>query len=451
MNSGQLSAELSYASREAAPQPWRNWAGNVVANPVATVVAACEDDIVAAVSEARRRALRIKAVGSGHSYNPIADATGAMQLSLAAGGDIQRIDPDTKHVTVWAGMRLDRLCRALDDQGLALPVLGAIQDQTVAGLISTATHGTGLRVRSLSDSVTAMRLVDGSGAVIDLSLERNADWLNAARVSLGGLGVLSSVTFACVPSFDLALITEPVVLDEAIARLPELHQAHYFGFWWYPQTRWAVLRRAWREPRGAVPPASPQGGRRTLRDTLREAALWCAGHRRQATPWINAADRAVSFGHRRLRRGAWYEVFSCPTPMRQRATEYAVPISESVPVLRTLEDVFSRHAVHAPIDVRFGAADEAWLSPSFGRECCYIGVALGQPFNRIIAHEALFAELDGVFARHAGRPHWGKIHSLEAKTLRSFYPNWDRFQAVRNMFDRDRIFSNSHLRAILGD
>ncbi|CAN7375464.1 FAD-binding protein [Trinickia sp. LjRoot230] len=452
MNSGQLVADVSYAARESESPPWRNWAGNVVANPVATIVAACEEDIVSAVDSARRRALRIKAVGSGHSYNPIADATGAIHLSLAASRGIESIDRETNHVTVWAGMRLDDFCRALEEAGLALPVLGAIQDQTIAGLISTATHGTGLRVHSLSDAVTAMRLVDGSGCVVELSTERDPALLNAARVGLGSLGVLSSVTFACVQSFDLALVTEPITLSEAVRRLPELHKAHYFGFWWFPQTRWAVLRRAWREPRSArTTPPSTKGKRAALRDTLREAALWFAGHRSRATPWLNAAERAVCFGHRRLRRGPWYEVFSCPTPIRQMAMEYAVPLSAITFVLDELKDVFSRHVVHAPIDVRFGAADEAWLSPSFGRQTCYIGVAVAQPFNRAISYESLFAELEAVFARHAGRPHWGKIHSLEAQTLRVRYPKWDQFIAVRNIFDRDRLFANPHLCSVLGD
>lgn len=410
-----------------------------------------EADIVSAVHAARTRALRIKAIGSGHSYNDIADINGAIGVSLSSYAGIEHIDSNTHYVTVRAGTQLGAFCTALAAEGLALPVLGAITEQTVAGLISTATHGTGRSVRSISDYVVGLRFVDAGANVVELSLARDADLLHAARVGLGCLGMISAVTFACIPGFNLVLETQPADLHDVIANLDAYHQADYFGFWWFPQTRWTTLRIARRKPLDpAASERSPARRRAASRDVLHEAALWVLGHDPRGTSFVNAAQHALRFRCAQTVEGRWDDIFPCPGSMRQVAIEYALPIDATAPALAALNELFVRHAVHAPVDVRFGAADQAWLSPSFGRDTCYIGVAIGQPFGRYIPYEALFGALEAVFSRFGGRPHWGKMHTLEAAQLSALYPQWNRFAELRNRFDRERIFANAHLNTVLG-
>lgn len=431
---------------------WQNWARTVKSIPAGFVNVCCEADIIAAIHEAKRQALRIKVVGSGHSYNDIADSSGAICASMSSYAAIEHVDRNTNRVTVQAGMQLGTFCEALASLDLALPVLGAITDQTVAGIISTATHGTGRSIRSLSDYVVGLRLVDGNGNAVDISVEQNADLLNAARVGLGSLGIISTVTFACVPGFNLVLETRPMKLRDVIANLKTLYQADYFGFWWIPQTRWTMLRTASRKPLdNSQPCCTQERDHIALRDVLHETALWLAGNSPRTTSLVNAAEHALRFRHPRVIEGRWDKVFPCPSPIRQVAMEYAIPIESTGPVLEALEGIFLRHAMHAPVDVRFCAADESWLSPANQREVCYVGIGVSKPFGRHISYEALFGDLEAVFCRFGGRPHWGKIHTLNAEQLRALYPQWHRFAEVRNMLDPNRIFVNSYLSSKLGD
>ena len=431
---------------------WQNWAGTVAALPVSTVTACSDGEIVAAVRQARRLGQRIKVLGSGHSYNDIADPTAAVCVALGSGNGLESVDRDTNRVTARAGMRLDRFCGALASHGLALPVLGAITEQTLGGLISTGTHGTGREVRSISDYVVGLRLIDGRGEAVDLTLEREPDLLRAARVGLGSLGIISSVTFACVPAFDLTLETRPAKLHDVMSGLDAHNLADHFGFWWFPHTEWASLRTARRCHRAdaAVVRARRRAGSRFV-DLAHEASLWFLGRGPRGSAVINAAQRALLFGRPRFAEGRWDDIFPCSGSMRQLAMEYAMPIETSTSMFPALEEIVRRYAVHAPVDVRFGASDEAWLSPSHGRQTCYVGVAVAQPFGRRIRHEALFAELEALFVSLSGRPHWGKLHTLEAARLRALYPHWDRFIEARNFLDPDRIFANPHLSRVLGD
>jgi len=426
---------------------WQNWARTVTATPAGIVDVAREADIVAAVRYAGRHSLRVKALGSGHSYNDIADVGGAIGLAMSSHAGIERVDGATGRVTVRSGTSLAVFCSELASRGLALPVLGAITDQTVAGLVSTATHGTGRHAHSLSDAVVGLRFVDAGANVVDVSLERDPDLLDAARVGLGSLGILSAVTFQCVPGYDLWLETRPVELEDAIADLEVLQHADHFGFWWFPRTRWVVLRTAHRRALDRSRPGRPPVAGR---DPWHEAALWCIGHTPAGTSIVNSMQRALRFGRPRIVEGRWDEVFPCPGTMRQVGMEYALPLEATAPALESLRALFQRHAVHAPVDVRFGAADQAWLSPSHGRRTCYIGVAVAQPFGRRIPYERLFRALETVFARFGGRPHWGKMHTLDAARLAALYPRWRQFAEVRNQFDPARLFTNLHLHAVLG-
>ena len=446
-NSARRDARLSQT-----PPIWRNWARTVTSTPREVMTASCEADIVAAVASARRRGLRIKAIGSGHSYNDIADTSHAICLALSSHRGIEHIDRRTLHVTAWAGMTLAALCEALSKHGLALPVLGAITDQTLAGLVSTATHGTGLTMHSLSDYVVGVRFVDGNADIVELKAGRDQRLLLAVRVGLGALGILSTVTFACIPSYDVALQTRPALMSEVTQNLAAYQTADYFGFWWFPQTPWVSLRIARRLPPASSYSMSARTRRyTTLPEKLHETALWIGGGNRRGTAVINHLQRALWFRRERVERGRWDVIFPCPSPIRQVAMEYALPIEATTAALSELSRIFRGFPVHAPVDVRFGAADEAWLSPSNGRRTCYIGVAIGQPFRRTIAFEALFGQLEAVFAQFAGRPHWGKMHSLEAEQLQSCYPRWNQFMAARALFDKNGLFGNAHLHNVLGD
>jgi L-gulonolactone oxidase len=413
--------------------------------PNEAVVAHSEEDVVAVVCGAEKRGLRVKVVGSGHSYSAIAQASNAVCVRLSARAWIERIDPHNGHVTLWAGAHLGAFCQTLVLHGLALPVLGAIVEQTVAGVICTATHGKGLTVKSLSDYVVGLRFVDGSGTVVNVT-DRDEDVLNAARVSLGCLGVLTSITFACVKGFDIELRTRMVSLDHTINHLSRYQAADYFGFWWFPHTPWAMLRSSYRvalRPERAY--VNAQVPKNSWRTKCIEAAYLIGRGKKPAAALMNASQCLLSTCRTHLRRDRWDIMFPCPMATRQIAMEYAVELDLAAIVLRALQALFKRYPVHAPIDVQFGDADKARLSPAHGRITCYIGIAVPRPFGCELPYRTLFRELEDLFRRYSGRPHWGKKHSLTASEFGHVYPQWNRFSAIRDLYDKHGIFTNSYL------
>ncbi|WP_203910665.1 FAD-binding protein, partial [Rhizocola hellebori] len=226
---------------------WRNWAGTVTARPRRVHRPASEAKLASVVSGALRP---LKVAGSGHSCGPIAAADGGGDLVLL--DRLNRVLSFTDHeVTVQGGMRLHDLNDFLAGHGRALANMGSIAQQTVAGAISTGTHGTGLSVGALDQQVTGLRLVDAAGQILDTQ----GDLLAAARVSLGALGVISAVTLRHVPAFDLHATSHRSTLDTTLDHLDELLATPYFRFWWFPHTE---LTQTWQAT--PAPPATHRDG-----------------------------------------------------------------------------------------------------------------------------------------------------------------------------------------------
>ena len=192
---------------------WQNWARNQTANPTAIDHPASEDELVAVVVQAAARGERVKAVGSGHSFTDAAVTDGRLVM-LDGYRRVLDVDTDRGRVTVEAGLALEDLNVALDDRGLALPNLGDIAYQTVAGAAATATHGTGALLPGLAAQIVALRIVAADGSVVACSADEEPEVFHAARVSVGALGVLSTVTLQAVPAFHLHAVNEPMRLDD---------------------------------------------------------------------------------------------------------------------------------------------------------------------------------------------------------------------------------------------
>ncbi len=185
---------------------WSNWAGNQRCAPAAVARPAGTEEIIAVVKAA---AGRIKAVGSGHSFTDAAVTTGTM-IELGRHRRVLRMDRERALVTVQSGITLAELNEVLDLYGLALPNLGDIDHQTVAGALATGTHGTGARLGCLAAAVAGIELVTADGSVHALTPED--DGFGPAQVSIGALGVVSSVTLQCVPGFNLHAVEGPVAV-----------------------------------------------------------------------------------------------------------------------------------------------------------------------------------------------------------------------------------------------
>ena len=428
---------------------WTNWAGTVSADvTVATPAAVTELQRVVGESAAQGR--RVKPIGAGHSFTPIG-ATDGVQLRLHRLSGIVHADRATGLVTVLAGTRLHELNEALWALGLSMTNLGDIDVQTVSGAISTGTHGTGARLGGIATQVRALDLVLADGSLLHCSADEHPDIFAAARVGLGALGVIATVTLQCEPAFALHAAESPASLDEVLADLDELVERHeHFEFYWFPHTRRVLTKRNDRVADDTALRPLPAWRARLddefLSNTVFEGLNRLTTRRPALIPRANAvAARALS-AREYVDRS--YRVFASPRTVRFREMEYAVPRAAVPELLAGIEAHLARSGeqIGFPIEVRFAAADDIWLSTATGRETGY--VAVHQYHRR--EHESYFRAVEAVAKDLDGRPHWGKLHDRDAESLAAAYPRHADFVAVRDKLDPDRVFGNAYLEKVLG-
>ncbi|MFF1700183.1 D-arabinono-1,4-lactone oxidase [Streptomyces sp. NPDC058257] len=428
---------------------WRNWAGNVTARPAREVTPASVDELSAALRQAKDDGLRVKPVGTGHSFTATAATDGLLiRPELLTG--IRGIDREAGTVTVEAGTPLKRLNAALAREGLSLTNMGDIMEQTVSGAISTGTHGTGRDSASISAQITALELVTADGTVLTCSEKENPEVFAAARLGIGALGVISAITFAVEPVFFLTAREEPMTFDRVTSEFDALHaENEHFEFYWFPHTGSCNTKR---NNRSAGPAAPPGRVSAFVEDEILSNGLF------QVVNSIGRAVPATVPGIAKISSKALsartytdipYKVFTSPRRVRFMEMEYAVPRAALVETLRELKTMVERSnlRISFPVEVRTAPADDITLSTASGRESAYIAVHMyrGTPY------QAYFTAAERIFTAHEGRPHWGKIHTRDAGYFAQAYPRFAEFTALRDRLDPDRLFGNDYLRRVLGD
>ncbi|MFJ3504731.1 D-arabinono-1,4-lactone oxidase [Streptomyces sp. NPDC090135] len=429
--------------------PWRNWAGNVTSRPTREVSPASAEELAEAVRRAAEDGLRVKTVGTGHSFTPIAATDGVLiRPGLLTG--IRRIDREAMTVTVESGTSLKRLNVALAREGLSLTNMGDIMEQTVAGAVSTGTHGTGRESASIAAQIRALELVTADGQLLTCSEKENPEVFAAARIGLGALGVVTAITFAVEPVFLLTAREEPMSFDRVTSEFDALHaENEHFEFYWFPHTDNCNTKRNNRSAGPAAPPGRISGW--VEDELLSNGVFQLACSLGKAVPPVVPALAKVS--SRALSARTYtdipYKVFTSPRRVRFVEMEYALPREAAVAALREVKAMVERSPlkVSFPVEVRTAPADDITLSTASGRETAYIAVHL----YRGTPHRAYFTAVERIMTAHGGRPHWGKLHTRDAAYLSEVYPRFAEFTALRDRLDPDRLFANDHLRRILGD
>jgi L-gulono-1,4-lactone dehydrogenase len=427
---------------------WRNWAGDQRCRPVAIERPGTRDELISVVRRAAERDLSVRAAGSGHSFSDIACTDGVM-VRLEALDRILAADRERGLVKVEAGVVLGALNERLDERGLAFENLGDIDRQTLAGSISTATHGTGAGFPNISAQVASIELVTAEGSLREISAESDPELFRAARVGLGALGLIYAVTLRCVPAYTLHRVDSPRPLDDVLARLDELNEeTDHFEFYVFPHTETALCRESRRtdEPPRPRPRASVYAQEVVLENWVGQ--LFALGGRHlpgQVPRLARLASRGVG---RSTKVDRWHRVFASERRIRFTEMEYAIPRRGAAEAVGRVLELAGRaeHQVAYPIEVRFVAADDAYLSPAHERDACYIAVHQ----DRKLDWEPYFREVAEIMADHDGRPHWGKRHFQSAETLAPLYPDWDEFQAARARLDPDARFRNAYTDRVLG-
>ena len=425
---------------------WRNWAGDQRCTPAEIVSPASRAEVIDAIDAAAARGHKVRVAASGHSFTDIALSDDT--LLRAEGLDrVIDVDPASGLVKVEAGITLRALNEVLEEHGLAMENLGDIDRQTLAGAISTATHGTGARYGNIASQVEAVELVLADGGIRELTREGDPEALLAARVGLGALGVLVSVTLRAVPAFTLRRVDRPMPLEEALASFEEVAGAHdHFEFFTFPFTGQALTitrDRVEGEPR-------PRGRASAFFNEVLIENYFLALTFRAGRRIPSAIPRIARFTARQLshseRVDRSYRLFANERRFRFTEMEYAVPRQAGPEALRRVVEIAERLQVGFPIEFRVVAGDDAYLSPTHDRDSTYIAVHqyTGVPW------EPYFRAVEAVMTEYGGRPHWGKRHFQTAETLAPLYSRWAKFAAVRDRLDPARRFANAYTDRVLG-
>ena len=426
---------------------WRNWAGNQKASPVSIDAPRSVAELAALVASASEQGQKVKAVGSGHSFTSAAATNGRM-IRLENLNGILHVDRATCQVTVGAGTRLSDLNTLLDAEGLALANLGDIAYQTVAGAISTSTHGTGKALTGLAGQVVAMKLVNGHGEIIECSQSVNPHIFDVARVSVGALGVITEYILQAVPSFRLRALEQPMRLDEVLENAHDLASTNdHFEFFWIPHTKWALTKRNNRTEDELQPLPRVKGWiEKTFMENYAFGAVCRVGRARPSL--IPRLATALPSSGSREYVDQSFKIFASPRIVRFYEMEHALPVEALVPALKEIRAMVDRkgYLLNFPVEVRFTKGDDVPLSTAYGRDSAYIAVHVYKGMEC----QPFFRDVEDILRAYDARPHWGKMHYREADELSKLYPRWNEFITLRNQLDPQRTFSNAYSDTVFG-
>jgi L-gulonolactone oxidase len=418
-----------------------NWAKNVTSRPAVWQAPADEAQLSELVRGARGRTVRV--VGAAHSWSAIA-APEQIAVTIEPLAGVVRCDD--ARVTVRAGTRLRDLNEALASKGRALPIMGSVSAQTIAGMIATGTHGSSLVHGNLSSLVEGLRLVDGRGEIH--ALAGDDPRLAGARVHLGALGIVTEVTLRIGPAFQLAETAEPVPIGELPAALAAIaRSAEYVKVWWMPHTPVASVFRYERTAEATSMRPNPMRQRRIddhLHRWLFPALLRLGRLRRLVAPISGAVARSFARGRR---VGPSTLMLSTPMPARHRETEAAMPLARAGEAIERVVRRIDRDrlTVNFPVEARFVRGDGTWLSPAYSGDTCQLGAYCHGPGS-----DAYFAAFWREMRELGARPHWGKELDHTAEEIRAAWPLAGEFLALRDQLDPERVFASACHTRVLG-
>ncbi len=429
---------------------WQNWGRSESVRPQRVEYPASVAAVQRAVEAAGRRKMRVKAVGAGHSFTGIAVAPGVL-LELDDLSGLVDVDVALSRVRMLAGTRLHQIPALLAPYGLAMQNLGDIDRQSIAGAISTGTHGTGAAFGGIATQIVGVTLVTASGELLTVNEDENPELLPAVVLGLGALGILVDVTIQCVPEFVLRAVEHPEPLDEMLERLDaRVAASDHFEFYWFPHTDVALTKTNTRLPASAAREPLPRVGR-WVDETLLSNGVYrlvCAAATVAPAIVPRFSRLAVRLTGDREYSDLSTRVLTQSRTVRFREMEYALPAENVRPAFQALRALIDERGwrISFPVEVRFAAADDLWLSTAHGRASGYIAV------HRYWREDPAeyFEAVEQIMLSYGGRPHWGKMHTRDAGALRERYPRFDEFTAVRDRLDPARMFQNRYLERVLG-
>jgi len=490
------------------PYVFYNWAGTFTCTPASVYYPTEELQIRQLVELAKREKRCLRAFGAGHSPSDLA-CVGKEDWMVQMDGlkKVLKIDQEKKQITVQGGIRLRDLHPILAEHGLALSSLGSISDQSLAGAISTATHGSSYKYGCLSSTIRELTIVTAQedSPAVTCSDSVNPDLFKASLCALGLTGIITSLTVQCEAAFKLeeeefCMTTSDFVRslsNDGITGLPVT--AEHVRAWWFPQAGEVKVSRCNRTTSAVTIDKKPSLWLRTMSwfqgrvlgyhwhqlgllvgriypnfltlhakflyfYTIRTGCFFDytprvpAGQRTEKRTITDEAEQEPDPSYPRCtpttrRVGKSVAIFNYDCLFPQYTYEGVVPIENTQAALKEMQVWLEgelrtsggmRH--HFPIEVRFTEEDDIWLSPTYKKRGCYIGIVQYKPYGQPVTYRALFERFEAIIFKHGGRPHWAKLHSAGPEKLAELYPKLGDFMAVREKVDPERVFVNPYTR-----
>lgn len=425
------------------PVPWINWAGNQSCNPAVRAAPASEGEMADVLRNAKGI---VRAVGAGHSFSPVVPTNDTLVSTDLLSGLIGH-DEKSLQVEIWAGTRMHDVGPILAGIGQALPNMPDMDYPAMGGAIANSVHATGAAFGSMSSYVTGLTLATPSGELIECSAGKHPALFQAARTSVGALGVITRLRLQNQAAFNLTEVNRIENTEEVIESLAERLARHrHFEFLPFLNSNLcATVATDLAKPDDqSVGEDDPQAVN-TLRRVY-ESVSWLPGGNGL---YGKALRLAMAGKASTIRTGPSYQVFPHPRIVRFREMEYTVPIADGPAcireIIRTVRE--KNLPVCFPLEYRYVKADDIWLSMYEGRD----GAAISVHQYGDLDYKDFFAVIEPIFWKYQGRPHWGKLHTLEARQLASLYPrHWQDFQEVRKSLDPQGKMLNAHLKQIFG-
>ncbi len=397
---------------------WTNWVGNQSFAPREVIPVADEEEVQDQVARAAAAGRRVRTYGTGHSFTPIVETDVLLDTSSMRG--ISRVDVERQQVSAGPKTTIRDFGEPLWQHGLALANQGDIDTQAIAGVIATATHGSGRRLGSFSSALAGAKVVDGQGNRIEISTTSQPDLLPALQTSIGLLGIMTEVTISVVPAYELWARTDVMHFDQMIESFEsDVEDFRHYGFFWMPTDASARLYNL--EGAGADD---------------------CVVKRYREVPV--GTSREDLGPHERVGRS--YEIYPMVYDPNFHEVEYFLPIEDSKEVLRSMRELMLRWLPLSvyPLEIRVVGGEQAWMSPNYERDNLVVSIS-GQPGTDYWPY---LRACDDFFAEFGGRPHWGKLHFMTRERVASLFPRYDDFVSVRRRLDPAGTFLNDHLEAL---
>ncbi|KAG6868655.1 hypothetical protein C0993_012460 [Termitomyces sp. T159_Od127] len=418
---------------------FNNWGRSFFCTPLAIFEPENEFQCELVLELARREGKSVKAAGVGHSPSDLA-CTNEYMLRTTKLNRLLEVNVEKSYVVAQGGITLHDLHAKLSIYGLAMINVGSISDQTLAGIITTATHGSGIEYGVISTHVMGLTLLLANGTRAFCSRNERPDLFMATICGLGATGLILSIQLEVEPAFRLKEIQESMSFDNFIHRFDKLvYSAQHVRFWWFPASNI---------------PKNPVGGwwwHTFMGYHLTQLFLFFARYFLTLNAWIShytcwlMKERTVGVDDS-------HRIFNVDCKYPQHTTEWAIPFEEAQCCLRELRTWLEKenqdpHGIrpHVPVEIRFSAADDIWLSPSYGQRTCWIGIVQYKPYGFNVPYRRYFSGYEKIVTQHRGRPHWAKAHYLQPDQLRELYPRFVDFRQVIEAVDPRGLFRNEYI------